>query len=226
MSLKQIGDSNFNMLTIGSNLPTALATNISLSALKTRYTGSTTAYANVSASKMSLWYLATCQAGIASNISQYPISNPSAPLNPTNTKSSPAYTGWVYAGTSSPWRPAALSEFKKSANTRPSVTIVKGALPGTKKSGISNYFSLSLTAKWIDNTDATVTPLGPGTAFFFWIQGPDPTFVIGQWYLAVAGVPYIFAKLLKGTYKIYVQDAWGAGNQFDASYTTTYPPAG
>ena len=215
MSLNQIGTlSNLSFSTAGSILPTPVTTNISLTALKVAYVGSSTAYANVQSSKMSLWYLATCASGVNSNVAPG-----SAPFNPSRTIGSPSYAGWVYSGPASPWNPASISEFQRAANTRPTVTCTR------TDTGDSQKFTLSLLGSWIDDTGGAVTPSPPGamSEFYLWIVGPGVNFINQQWVTQLAGTPLVYPNCIPGNYTVYVQDVLGAGNQFEMFTSFTYP---
>ena len=228
MALKQIGTSNIKFSAIGGNAHVPVSSDISLAAIKIAYAGSSTAYSDLGTSRSSLWNLATCRSSISPD-SVTPYIPGTTPLNPTNDKTSAGYTGWVYAGSSSPWNPASVKEFTRAANTRPKAIITKVGLgtPGVKDKDITNYFKLQIQGGWIDDNGSAVTPTAPNGAttgvFFFWILGPDPAFAVGKWTLAPGGYCE-FAKVYKGTYTVFVQDEWGAGNQFDVSYSSTYPP--
>ena len=217
--MSQIGKTDISLNTVGNMSPLITPANISLSALKLSYVGSSTAFADTSASKLSLWYLATCRSS-ANMQSSTPYVG--GGLNSTKDKNSPNYTGWVYNQVQQPWNPASLSEFYGAANTRPKVVAAKIT------TGNPASFTLQLVGSWIDPTNAvaaTPTDLDPNS-FYFWVHGPGANFVVPRWIKSdgtggPGGIQIL--NCVPGTYTVYVQDSLGAGNQFEFSNTFTYP---
>ena len=215
MSLNQLGETNISINQANTNLPAPIAGSVSLSALKVKYTGSSTSYANASVSKMSIWNLATCRSSRSpSSTVQYIAGG----LNRTKDIAAPNYTGWVYNRSQLPWNPSSISEFAQAANTRPVVNCT------STPTGISNNFILTLAGSWVDPINTPRIPLGPdNTAFYFWVDGPGINFIAKRWVKSDTSNTVTFNNCINGTYTVYVQDSWGAGNQFEFSSTLIYP---
>jgi len=212
--MAQLSDTNVSFTGISNLLISGPGTNISLSALQVSAMGSSDIYADIETSKVSVWNVATCRSSKNSNSS-----NPWTPgtgLNPTRDKANPTYTGWVYNRADTPWRPTSVSEFQGAADARPDIGVTS---VGTGNPAI---FTLRISSKGhIDKSGSSTTPsLGSETGIFYvWIEGPSP---VAQW-TKISSLPYDFTGMSPGTYTIYAQDGWGAGNQFEISQTFVYP---
>ena len=214
--MAQLSDTNVSFTAISNLLVSGPSTNISLSALQVSAMGSPDIYADIETSKVSVWNVATCRSSKNPNSSSEWDPAGGVGLNPTRVKSSPEYTGWVYNRADTPWRPTSMSEFQNAADARPSIGVIS---VGTGNPAI---FTLRINSKGhINKTgNSTVPVLGSETGtFYVWIEGPTP---VAQW-TKIDSVPYDFTGMSPGTYTIYAQDGWGAGNQFEISQSFVYP---
>lgn len=214
--MAQLSDTNISITNIKNLLISGPSSDISLATLQVSAMGSSDIYADINTSKVSVWNISSCKSS-KNNQSTTPW-NPGdgTGLNPTRNKTSPAYTGWVYNRADTPWRPVSLSEFKNAADARPDISV---SSIGTGNPAI---FTLRITINGhIDKSGSNTTPnLGSETGIFYvWIEGPSP---VAQW-TKITSLPYDFTGMSPGTYTIYAQDGWGAGNQFEISQTFVYP---
>jgi hypothetical protein len=216
-----IGTTNISINSLASNLPAPITSNISLTALQINYMGSSTAYAVISASKMSAWFISNCKKSVSQGSTTPYVTGVGVALNPTKTKTSANYTGWVYDRNGIPWIPTSLSDFKYSAQSRPSAAVNK---IGT---GDPANFTLQLAGTFINSAGAAISnPLPGGTpnVFFFWIEhNSDAKFALGQWRVSDNAGILTIPNCQPGDFKVYIQDSFGAGNQFETRVDFEYP---
>lgn len=221
--MAQLSDSNITFSGIKSLLKAFPTNNISLSTLQVSAMGSSDdIYANIKKSRVSVWNVETCKSS-KNEKSTFEFSpGANAGLNPTQNKASPNYTGWVYDRVGVPWRPTSVSEFKGAADAIPQVKITKEGV------GDPGIFTLKISEPFHRDKNGFIYSSGPlmgpyNNTFYVWVDGPTPS---SKWTRLTKNDPVKFANRAAGTYKIYVQDGWGAGNQFEISQSITYPGEG
>jgi len=216
--MDQLSDSNISFNSIKGLIKNYPGNNVSLSTLQVSAMGSSGIYANILTSRVSVWNVETCSS--SKNVNSTNPWNPAdgKGLNPTQNKANPSYTGWVYNRGDQPWRPTSVSEFKGAADTIPQVEIQK---VGTGNPSIFTLIIKEPTHR--DKDGNTASPLMGNQTFYVWVDGPSPA---SRWTKFTKNEPATFPNRAAGTYKIYVQDGLGAGNQFEISKSITYPGEG
>lgn len=223
MATYQLSATNVSLTAARALMPSIPSTNVSLSAIESRFLGSSTAYSSVS--NVSMWFVDSVKKSL-SPTSDAPYTPGSGAVNPTRDRSSAAYTGWVYSGAGQPWNPTKMSELRYAAQAVPALSAIG---IGT---GDYTRFTLRLAGYYLDASGGTSFPVVstfyPATSsYYVWIQSTTASIGPPRWHEIPSNPGYLqFSNCSPGEYFIWIQDYLGCGNQFDFQYKFTYPAPG